>query len=464
MPARKNVSSGKQDCRSVRAITRAALVTPCLPQLPFHPSCLLGYGHAVLASRYDVELLDLNAELHFRNRKALHGHLHTMDTAQLVSDLQHLHPFYHEIEPDIDAYYESIPWENFSLVSITPPSWFPTVPTEEVLRLSRVVKRMSPETKVCFFGNSLGSWTSEEELHQNGVQTLHINDLFSGEATASPVQYDSLPLPVYEHRGTYLFDLIPFMLKHGCCWGRCRFCSLSKGWNAGYAERSAKAAFQELEAVVHTYDPAALVCRDNALNGDNLYEFCSLLEGLDKPWCGMSRANLSGKEIEALRRSGCRMIFFGVESGSDTMLRAMNKGITSREMSEFVKSLHANGIMPAPSLMVSVPGEQNEDFRQTLQFLEDHGRCLEIVNVYPFLATPASEFHEKQGRSDPFRLFQFIQTCEDLGLKVCVGEQCAEYVLFKKMYAHHAPVPSGQASGGGEAASETVCLPCNDKE
>ena len=62
------------------------------------------------------------------------------------------------------------------------------VPTEAVLRLSRAIKRVSPDTKVFFFGNSLGSWTNEEELKKNGVQTVHLNDLFAMDASGKTCQ------------------------------------------------------------------------------------------------------------------------------------------------------------------------------------------------------------------------------------------------------------------------------------
>ena len=318
--------------------------------------------------------------------------LDVMDNTQIVSDALHLHPFYKEVEPHIDRYYAEIPWEKYSVVYVTPPSWFPTVPTEAILRLSRAIQKVSPDTKVFFFGNSLGSWTNEEELKKNAVQTAHLNDLFGTDLAAKPVRYDLLPAPVYGHRDKYLFDLLPFMLKHGCSWGRCRFCSLSKGWNAGYLERSAKAVIKELETLIDQYDPAALVCRDNSLNGHNLVEVCGYLERLDKPWYGMSRADLSVKKIEALSKAGCLGIYFGLESGSDRTLTAMSKGITSKQMSDFIKRLHSNGILPAPSLIVGSPGEGREDFEKTIQFLDDHRRYFEIVNVYPFMATPASEF------------------------------------------------------------------------
>lgn len=421
---------------------KAALVTPCLSHLPFHPSCFLGYGTAILAGRYDLEVIDLNAEIYFRHREKLNQILDVMDKTQVVSEVL-LNPLYEEIETHIHGHYAAIPWREYPLVYVTPPSWFPMVPTEAVLRLSRAIKRVSPETRIFFFSNSLASWTNEGELTENGVQTVHLNDLFGMNATAKPVRYDLLPTPVYEHRDRYLFDLLPFTLKHGCSWGRCRFCSLSRGWNSGYLERSAKAAIKELEAIIGRYDPAALVCRDHTLNGRNLIEFCGYSERFNKPWCGQSRADLSGTKIQALWRAGCRGIFFGLESGSDRTLRAMNKGITSNQMSDFIKRLHSAGIFPAPSLIIGAPGERKVDFEKTIQFLVDHRGYFDVVNVYPFMATPASEFGSRKKQPDgntPIRLFKFIQTCEDLGLKVILGEQSIEYFLFKRICKGHLAV------------------------
>jgi hypothetical protein len=415
---------------------KAALVTPFLSHLPFHPSCFLGYGAAILAGRYDLEVTDLNAELYFKNKGKLTPILDIMDKTQTVSDAL-LNPFYDEVETQLGREYAAIPWKKYPLVYVTAPTWFPMVPTEAVLKLSRTVKQVSPNTKVFFFNNSLGSWTSERELRKNGVQTVHLNNLFDMNPSARPVRYDLLPTPIYENRDKYLFDLIPFMLKHGCSWGRCRFCSLSKGWNSGYLERSAKGVIKELEVLIDRYDPKVLACRDNSLNGQNLNEFCSYFKGFNKPWGGMSRADLTGKEINALWRAGCRGIFFGLESGSDRTLRAMNKGITSKQMSDFIKKLHSSGIFPAPSLIIGAPGEGRVDFEKTIQFVVDHRRYFDVINIYPFMATPASEFSSQKKQADknvPVRLFRFIQTCEDMGLKVCIGEQCAEYVLFKKVY------------------------------
>ncbi len=414
---------------------KAALVTPCLPHLPFHPSCFLGYGSAILSSTCELDVMDLNAQIHQENMGKLKPALDLMHTNRVVSDTLSLFPFYEELgSKAVDEKYAEISWKEYSAVYVTQPSWFPTVPTEAVLGLSDAIRRKSPDTAVRFFGNSLGSWTNEEELKKNGVEIASLNSLDRVDQGPGPFDYDRLPSPVYRNRGEYLFDLLPFMLKHGCSWGRCRFCSLCRGWNSGYLERSVKDVIRELETVIDTYDPAALVCRDNSLKGGNLIEFCEHFGQFGKPWCGMSRADLTDDEIEALSRANCRLIFFGLESGSDRTLNAINKGITSTQMSSLIKRLHSAGIVPVPSVMIGLPGEKQSDFQKTVQFIGDHRRYLEMLNVYPFIATPASEkgFREEQpDEYDPLGLFRFIQKCEDMGLKVCVGEQSMEYLAFR---------------------------------
>jgi hypothetical protein len=117
-------------------------------------------------------------------------------------------------------------------------------------------------------------------------------------------------------------------------------------------------------------------------------------------------------------------------------------------MSDFVKELHLNGIFPSPSLIIGFPGEGRADFEKTIQFLEDHRQYFDCVNVYPFMPTPASEFGSKSkqpGAKVPLKLLKFVLRCEDLGLKVLLGEQSIEYFLFKR-------ICQGHMAGSGEGA------------
>lgn len=415
---------------------KAALVTPVVSHLPFHPSSSLGYGAALLFSECDLDVIDLNAELHLENEPKLKAVLDIMIAARIVSDDSFLYPLYDEMQAQIDQAYGAVPWREYRRVYVTTPSWFPTVPTESVFRLSRCIREKSPVTEVCFFGNSLGSWTDEEELRRNGICIVHLNGL-SPAKVGEPVDYDSLPTPFYVGREKYLFDLLPFMLKHGCPWGKCRFCSLAKGSNSGYLERSAGAAFREIEELLERYKPKMLVCRDNAINGKNLREFCSLMTHSGIPWIAMARADLSQTEIRLLQNAGCKLIYFGLESGSDKVLRAIRKGIGATQISTFLKHVYDQGIIPVPSLMVGAPDERESEFNETIRFLGDHSRFIEMVNVYPFMLTPGSDFThtgERASGNTMARLGEITKRCQDMGLQVCIGEQSAEYLSFRRVH------------------------------
>jgi hypothetical protein len=416
---------------------KAALVTPFIGHLPLHPGSYLGYGAAVLQSKYDLDIIDINADIYFRNKQRLIQTFLAIEENDIVSDEIYFQPFYSELLPSVTEQYASIAWQKYQSVFITIPTWFVTVPTEDILKLCSEIKRASPDITVYFFGNSLGSWTDENRLKDNDIRMTHLNDLFKMNPVNEPVDFDGLPTPLFKNRKKYIFDLLPFRLKHGCIWGQCRFCSLAKGWNSGYRERAAKKAIQEVEALINQYGPRMLVCRDNSINGNNLLEFCAGLENFHIPWVAMSRANLSKKEVAALGNSGCRFLYFGLESGSDRVLDQMNKGIHSEQMSRFIRTLADNGIMPAPSLFVGSPAETEEDFAQTVQFILDHQNYLDVVNLYPLMLTPASDFFKWQKKSHRqmlIRLNTLIRICRDCGLTVCLGEQSAEYVLCKKVY------------------------------
>lgn len=416
---------------------KVALVTPFIGHLPLHPSSYLGYGTAILKKRFEVDVIDFNAEICLKNNDRLKNILLHMENSEIVLDSMCFHLFYEKASHRVQEVYNSVCWQNYQLVFITTPSWFVTVPTKNVLKLSSLIKKNSPQSKVVFFGNSLGTWTSEADLRNNNVHVSNLNNLYNLSPTNDSINYDALPTPVYKNRKKYIFNILPFRLKHGCIWGKCKFCSLSKGWNSGYLERASQRVTVEIEEIIEKYDPKMLACRDNSINGNNLLEFCTFFKNMNKPWGGMARADLSEKEINALEKAGCKIIYFGLESGSDRILSEINKGIDSKQMSRFIRKLYDHNIIPVPSLFVGAPSETEKDFQKSIQFISDHKYYLNIINLYSFRLTPASDYslsNKESNRNTTIRLNQIISLCRDIGIKICVGEQCAEYVLFKSVY------------------------------
>ena len=63
----------------------------------------------------------------------------------------------------------------------------------------------------------------------------------------------------------------------------------------------------------------------------------------------------SDATLDALRRAGCTMIFFGAESGSDWALKEMQKGITTDQTVTVAKRMRQHGIIPEFSFVIGNP-------------------------------------------------------------------------------------------------------------
>jgi len=119
-----------------------------------------------------LEILDLNAEIYFKNKKGLSGILSNMDGKKILSDGLNVYPFYSKISENIEAEYENIKWGDYEAVFITTPSWFVTIPTEAILEMTNVIQRECSRSKIYFFGNSVGTWTDEAKLKYNNIKIV----------------------------------------------------------------------------------------------------------------------------------------------------------------------------------------------------------------------------------------------------------------------------------------------------
>ncbi|MEN6293733.1 MAG: radical SAM protein, partial [Methanobacterium sp.] len=64
-------------------------------------------------------------------------------------------------------------------------------------------------------------------------------------------------------------------------------------------------------------------------------------------------------------------IFFGIESGSDRMLRKMKKGIKVDDVKDAIESARKHNIKIAGSFIVGYPGESEDDFEATVELADE---------------------------------------------------------------------------------------------
>jgi B12-binding domain/radical SAM domain protein len=85
------------------------------------------------------------------------------------------------------------------------------------------------------------------------------------------------------------------------------------------------------------------------------------------------RADCINDEIlEAIKQYTIGWVFFGIESGSDRILRQMGKGISSKQMIEAIEACREHDLKVAGSFIVGYPTEEEEDYNATKHFITEH--------------------------------------------------------------------------------------------
>jgi len=88
-------------------------------------------------------------------------------------------------------------------------------------------------------------------------------------------------------------------------------------------------------------------------------------------WFSYFRCSNSDSEaIDLMAESGCKGVFLGIESGSPSILKNMNKAATPEKYVEGIKLLHEHDILTFGSFIVGFPGETEETVRESVDFIK----------------------------------------------------------------------------------------------
>ena len=143
---------------------------------------------------------------------------------------------------------------------------------------------------------------------------------------------DSLPMPAYSKIKVNNYTFFSVITSRGCPY-HCTFCSESSFWGHCITQRSIKNVLDEISMLKNKYNIKVLAINDDTftLNRERVYEFCDGLKErkLDIYWNCFGRVGLLDEEMmRKMAKSGCKMITFGIESGSNRVLKDIKKGFT----------------------------------------------------------------------------------------------------------------------------------------
>jgi len=235
-----------------------------------------------------------------------------------------------------------------------------------------------------------------------GVSYIKNNELFRTQPNIFEKDLNVFPMPAYNlfpseiyFKNNVLKQMFSDLNTKSCAtllWSRgcpneCTYCWRMTGKALRF--RSMTLLMEEIEYLRSNYDVDSYLFYDECINANRAkaLEFSSNLikRGLSAPWYSHARANNFDDEIASMFfKSGCVGLNFGIESGSEKMLRAMKKNINPVKAGAGISIALRNHIKPNCTFIIGMPGETRETVAESVKWIRKYKSRR---NVF-FFATP----------------------------------------------------------------------------
>lgn len=225
---------------------------------------------------------------------------------------------------------------------------------------------------------------------------------------------DDLPPPPY-HRVPVDDYLMPTFLGRrsgvyqasiGCPYG-CNFCGVISVFGSR----------EKLESPVRTAAHLGYLVERHGLDGVHFYdnnffvkedharELCERIEPFGLSWWCEARIDallrFSDATWRRIARAGLRMVFLGAESGSDEVLRRMNKKLTTEQTLEVAARTREHGIIPEFSFVLGGPDDPEGEIENTLAFIRELKSVNPAMELITYFYTPTPQRRGTYGDVDP---------------------------------------------------------------
>ncbi len=258
--------------------------------------------------------------------------------------------------------------------------------------------------------DALQNGTSFEEVRgitfkKNGkiIKTLQAPMIKNLDNLPYPAR-DLLPMDKYKITLFYGRPITSILTSRGCPFN-CYFCSSSQFSNLIWRTRSPENIVDEMEYVIKKFDYHAFAFVDDnfTLNSKRVIEISKeiIKRKLDIIWWAFSRVDelLNHEDmVRQMAKSGCRMVFLGIESVSKKILDEYNKGITANDSIRAVKLLKKYGIDTWGSFIIGAIDEKKDMILDTVRFAKFlNPKNIQFSILTPFPGTRLYEDAERMG-------------------------------------------------------------------
>jgi radical SAM superfamily enzyme YgiQ (UPF0313 family) len=212
---------------------------------------------------------------------------------------------------------------------------------------------------------------------------------------------DTLPFPKHELFITPERKMACILTTRGCPF-KCNFCCLHAISHRKYRRRSAANVVDEIEYIATTFpyikiiqladdtftldQPRAIqICEEIVRRRINMKFYCS------------ARFKPASRELfKAMEQAGFVSIGFGLETGSEQLMKSIHKNITQQDVLDTFEMLRDTNFNVTTFMMVGFPGETDETVDETVKFIKrlQKIKYFDFAGVARLWVYPGTEVYE----------------------------------------------------------------------
>jgi len=376
------------------AIRKTKMILAILPQwaAEFPPFNLCRLSAVAKQAGYETKIIDANIKSYryYQNNFADKLNYKLWDPTTIwrwcgdnYYELhKHLEPLLLEVLDDMVSYQPNLVGFSVYQMNEEPTKWM----------IQQLRKRL-PNIKIAVGGpNVQKGYFVKEEYYDYVVSgegeeaILRILDEVENGINHSKLQYinqpeeqrlnlNNFPMPDYASIDFNEYKIpngVTTELSRGCI-AKCTFCEETHFWK--YRQRMAIDVLTEIEYLYNEKGTRVVWFIDSLVNG-NLKELRGfakgvIAKGFDIKWTGYARCDgrMDLEYMKDLADSGCLMLNYGCESGSQKVLDDMDKGVSIAEMEQNFRDGKIVGIRADTNWIVGFPTETYQDYADTMTFL-----------------------------------------------------------------------------------------------
>lgn len=232
-------------------------------------------------------------------------------------------------------------------------------------------ERDLPEFIARLTAGTLPEWRELEIREEQGTLVNHATRRIADLDALKPPDRGAVLLARYNRReDRFLPGVAPVdtvASSRGCPFD-CAFCSSCSFWGRAYTCRSAADVLKEIAALRRDQGTRGIYFREDNFTAvrERVLEFAAGMARLEMPWLCESRVDtLDAELLRAMRDGGCRGIWFGIETVSESTMRAIGKPVDLARVRAVTAQCRELGMRTGGGFMVGFPDEDAAAIAET---------------------------------------------------------------------------------------------------